>query len=79
MAKLKALPDQKSITSINYRIERKGSFAWRPVRLTIFTDGSTSEETAFKEDTIDIVMRKLGLLMRNEGNVDFSKGKVNAV
>lgn len=71
--------DAKTQASISYRVERISSFAWRPVKVTTSTDGTVKEETAFKDDTLEIVMRKLALIMREDGNIDFNKRKANAV
>lgn len=78
MAKLKAI-ETKTMTSKSYRIERRSTFAWRPIRTITYSDGSTVEEMAFKEDMIDIVMRKLGALMRDDGNAVFNSKAKNAV
>lgn len=69
----------KQIGSINYRITRTSSFGWCPWKVTAYADGSFSEEIAFKEDTLDIVMRKLALQMREDGNDEFKKKKTNAI
>ena len=65
----------KSVQSVNYRLDRTSGFAWKPVRLTVFSDGSITEEIPFKEDMLDIVLRKLGFLMKKEGAEHFTQLK----
>lgn len=66
---------QKEIQSIFYRVERIDTFAWQPISLTVFTDGSIVEEHPFKADVLHITLRKIGDLMSNAAHENFENAK----
>lgn len=70
---------QKEIQSIFYRIERLDTFAWQPISLTVFTDGSVVEELPFKADVIEITLRKIGDRMTEAAHGKFDQAKLERV
>ena len=63
--------DRKVVKSTSYRIHRKASYEWQAFRTTVFSDQTVIEEACVKEDLLEIVMRKLGKIMKDEGEKDY--------
>lgn len=75
MAKPPVKAASPAVVSVSYRAHRESTFAWQAYRLTLFSDSSHSEEKVGKADLIDIVMRRLGDLIRIEGQGQFLADK----
>lgn len=63
-------PDIKATSKTFYRIHRIDAFSWQAYKLT----GST-EAPVFKPDLLEIVMRKIGTEMKQEGSAEFLAAK----
>lgn len=70
---------KSEIQSISYRIERRDAYQWRPMTVTVFTDGLVIQEPTFKDDLLEVVHMKLGRRMREEGQVEFRAAKQREV
>ncbi len=64
-------PQTKLLHSISFRIERRSTYVWQGYKVTTYTDGSYIEEISGKEDLVEIVLRKIGIELKDVGQREY--------
>ena len=64
--------------SVSYRAERTSTYGWQAYKITVYSDNTIQVEPCFKEDVLDIVLRRIGAAVKQEGQTEFLQRKALA-